>query len=204
MYGTPSDGERTICPMERPVSEVWLRGNLRPASLLVAVAVLAGTALAALAAWPATASLARPAAVVYALVVTPLLVVLALAAARPRLCRRGDSLRVHLTPLGAHDVPLEFVECFFMGSHLLPDPDGRDDRPMQRVGTLVMRIAERATAWQHRPTFAPWGTWADGAIVFDGRWCEPLSVELARRLSGRLVEARRAVAGRPGHGGDGT
>jgi len=182
--------------MERPVSEVWLRSNLRPASLLVAVSLLAGTALAALAAWPATAAVARPVAIAYALVVTPLLALLAFEAMQPRLLRRGDALRVRLAPLVAHDVPLELVECFFLGSHLLPDPEGRDDRPTQRVGTLVMRIAERAAAWQKRPTFAPWGTWADGAVVFDGRWCEPLSIELARRLSGQLVEARRGVMGR--------
>jgi hypothetical protein len=102
---------------------------------------------------------------------------------------------VRLAPFVAHDVPLEFVECFFMGSHVLPGADGRDDLPGRRVGTLVMRIAERAAAWQARPTFAPWGTWAEGAIVFDGRWCEPLSVELARSLSGRLVDAKRAAAG---------
>lgn len=179
--------------MERPVSEVWLRSNLRPASLLVAVAGLAGTALAVLAVWPATAAVARPLALGYAVVAAPLLALLAVAAAQPRLCRRGDVLRVRLAPLVAHDVPLEFVECFFMGSHLLPDPDGRDDRPAQRVGTLVMRIAERAASWQARPTFMPWGTWVEGAVVFDGRWCEPLSVDLARRLSGRLVEARREV-----------
>lgn len=179
-----------------PPAEVWLRSNLRPASLLAAVVAAAGTALVALAVWPPTAVAARPVAIAFAAVAGPLVGVLAVAAARPRLCRRGDVLRVRLAPLAAHDLPLEFAECFFLGSQLVSDPEGRDDRPTQRVGTLVVRVAERATAWQARPTFAPWGTWADGAIVFDGRWCEPLSPELARRLSGRLVEAKRELAGR--------
>jgi len=182
--------------MRASAEEIWLRGNVRPAALLVAAALATGTGLAVLAVLPPTAPVARPVAIAYAIVAGPLVAGLALAAARPRLSRRGSTLRVRLAPLTAHDVPLEFVECFFMGSHVLPDRDGRDDVPRQRVGTLVMRIAERAAAWQARPTFAPWGTWSAGAIVFDGRWCEPLSVELARGLSGRLVDAKRESAER--------
>jgi len=177
------------------VTEIWLRGNVRPAALLVGVALASGTALAVLAALPRTAPVAVPLALGALVFAGPLVASLALAACQPRLCRRGNVLRVRLAPLAAHDVPVEFVECFFMGSHVLPDPQARDDVPTQRVGTLVMRVAERATAWHARPTFAPWGTWADGTVVFDGRWCEPLSVDLARRLSARLVEAKRKAAG---------
>jgi hypothetical protein len=182
--------------MVEPVREVWLRGNVRPAAFLMATAAATGTALVVLAALPPTAAVGVPLAIGFALLAGPLVAGLGLAAAQPRLARHGDMLRVRLAPLAAHDVPLEFVECFFLGSHVLPDPHGRDDVPTQRVGTLVMRVAERATAWHTRPTFAPWGAWADGAVVFDGRWCEPLSGDLARRLSTRLVEAKRAVAER--------
>jgi hypothetical protein len=38
-----------------------------------------------------------------------------------------------------------------------------------------------------------WGSWEDGNVVFDGRWCEPLSQAVARDLSGRLLEARRQL-----------
>ena len=176
--------------------EVWLRGNVRPAGLLVAAAVATGTALVVLAVLPQTAAFGLPCALAFAVLAGPAVAAVAIAAVQPRLSRQGDMLRVRLAPLAAHEVPLEFVECFFIGSHVLPDPEGRDDVPTQRVGTLVMRVAERATAWQARPTFAPWGSWSDGAVVFDGRWCEPLSVELARGLSARLVEAKRAVAER--------
>jgi len=180
--------------MHEPGAEVWLRGNLRPAALLAGAVLAAGMALAVLAVLPQTAAVGLPLAIGFALLAGPLAAGLGFAAVQPRLCRHGAVLRVRLAPLAAYDVPLEFVECFFMGSHVLPDPQGRDDMPTHRVGTLVMRIAERATAWQARPTFAPWGTWAEGAVVFDGRWCEPLSIELARRLSARLVEAKRAAA----------
>jgi hypothetical protein len=62
------------------------------------------------------------------------------------------------------------------------------------VGTIVVRLAERATEWRDRPSFAPWGSWADGHIICDGRWCEPLSVERARAISASLLEAKREVA----------
>lgn len=186
----------TLSSAELP-SEVWLRGNLRPVWALVGATLAAGAVLGILALPPVSAPIARPIALGFALVAGPLVAVLACVAARPRLARRGGMLRVRLAPLAAHDVPIDHVECFFLGSHALADPDGRDDRPTQRVGTLVMRIAERATAWSTRPTFASWGEWTEGAVVFDGRWCEPLSVELARRLSARLVEAKRAATGEP-------
>jgi hypothetical protein len=101
-------------------------------------------------------------------------------------------LRIRLAPLTAHDVPLEVVECVFPGSNPLAEAD--ESGPSRRVGTIVMRLAERATGWRHRPTFTPWGTWDDGHVVIDGRWCEPLSLELTRKLGQRILEAKREVA----------
>ena len=128
---------------------------------------------------------------------------LAREAARPRLVREGDELLVRLAPATVERVPLTMVECFFQGSHVLPS-SGRpaaDETSAFRVNTLVMRLAERATGHARRQTLAPWGTWDEGAVVFDGRWCEPLSAELARSLSRRLLDAHRAAAAdeeRPG------
>ena len=87
------------------------------------------------------------------------------------------------------DAPAANATCVPVGAH--------ESAPwMVKSVPLVMRVAERAADWQARPTFVPWGTWSDGAIVFDGRWCAPLSVELARQLSGKLVAAKRAAAAR--------
>ncbi|MCX7432139.1 MAG: hypothetical protein NTY17_14240 [Planctomycetia bacterium] len=122
--------------------------------------------------------------------------VLAYAAARPRLERVGGCLRVRLSPTAVEDVPLDAVECFFQGSNPI-DRSGEltcGDRAAFRVNTLVMRLAERAADFSKRATFTPWGTWDDGYVVFDGRWCEPLSTDLARRLSRQLVEAKRTLA----------
>ena len=178
-------------------SEIWLRGNLRPVAWLAAVAtVVAGGLVAA-------ATLRASSLPYFLLVAAPfggmaagIIGTLASAAARPRLQRVGGCLRVRLSPTTVHDVPLDMVECFFQGSN----PIARNGEPTCgdhaafRVNTLVMRLAERAADMSTRPTFTPWGTWDDGYIVFDGRWCEPLSAELARSLSRRLLDAKRSLS----------
>jgi hypothetical protein len=108
----------------------------------------------------------------------------------------GGYLRVRLSPTTVEDVPLDAVECFFQGSNPI-DRSGEltfGDHAAFRVNTLVMRLAERAADFSKRATFTPWGTWDDGYVVFDGRWCEPLSADLARRLSRQLVDAKRTLA----------
>jgi hypothetical protein len=174
--------------------EVWLRGNARPAAALagvmVATAAVAVTAVVALRlpAW-VVGLVAAIAAVDVAVAIG-----LAWAASRPRLACRDDKLEVRLSPLGVERVPLEVVECVFPGSDLLV---GDGDAADRRVSTLILRLAERAVAWRSRKVSSPWGRWEDGSIVFDGRWCEPLSPAVARDLSARLLEARRRVAVEP-------
>jgi len=171
-------------------AEVWLRANPRPAAVLF-VAMMAVAAVAA-----AVLIAARPPAWGVAFVATACLAGLTLGAAfvwatsRPRLACRGDALEVRLSPLGVQRVPLEVVECIFPGSQPLGADDETADR---RVSTLVMRLAERAVEWRSRPVASAWGSWEDGNVVFDGRWCEPLSQAIARDISARLLEAKRRV-----------
>lgn len=175
--------------------EVWLRGNVRPVAglavitIIVAAAAIAGLVAAGLgwAAWFVGGSAA--AAVAAAALV-------ARAAASPRLARAADRLEIRLAPGRVEAVPLEVVECVFRGSELLPESGAEDVSSRLRVGTLVVRFAERATEWQTRPAFGPWGTWNDGHAVIDGRWCEPLSRETVQRIAAQLLEAKRAVAER--------
>ncbi len=171
-------------------AEVWLRANPRPAAVLFgAMAAVAMVAVAVLFA-------VRPPAWVVVVVAVACLASLIVAAAslwassRPRLARRGGTLEVRLSPLGVQRVPLEVVECIFPGSQLLGADDETADR---RVSTLVMRLAERAVEWRSRPVASAWGSWEDGNVVFDGRWCEPLSQAIARDISARLLEAKRLV-----------
>jgi len=182
------EAETSTSPAARP--DVWLRGNVRPAAVLAAA--LVGVAVAALVAVVVARPPAWVAAVVTAAAVLDLGVAAGFvwAATQPRLVRRGDTLEIRLSPLGVERVPLEVVECVFPGSQPLGGDDGTADR---RVGTLVLRLAERATEWRSRPVASAWGAWEDGNVVFDGRWCEPLSQAVARDLSGRLLEARRQL-----------
>ena len=177
-------------------AEIWLRGNVRPALGLLAAALSVAGMVAAL------VGIARPPAwIAWAAVVTAALfvaaaVALAWSASRPRLARRGTFLDVRLSPLAVHHVPIDIVECVFPGSQsLVADRDDHEAAAGRRVNTLVLRLAERAVDWRSRPVAAAWGTWDDGNVVFDGRWCQPLSPTLAREISARLLEARRQVVG---------
>jgi hypothetical protein len=175
--------------------KVWLRGNVRPVAGLAVITIIAAAAsalgLAAAGLVPAAWLVAGVAAAVLAgaAVVTR-------AAAAPRLERDGDRLAIRLAPGRVERVPLEVVECVFRGSELLPEPGGDEASPRLRVGTLVVRFAERASEWKARPAFRPWGTWDDGHAVIDGRWCEPLSRETVQRIAADLLAAKREAAER--------
>lgn len=183
--------------------EVWLRGNARIAMMLGAAAILldGGALIAVLQAvrgdgeavgWWIIAAIAASGA--------SLLMLLAWAAARPRLVRAGDRLLVQVSPLVRREVPLAVIECFFPGSNPV-DRDGSptcSEHAAFRVGTLVIRLAERAIDYRAGETFTPWATWDDSYLVLDGRWCEPLSPQLVKDLGSRLVAAKRAVAAEAG------
>lgn len=173
---------------------MWLRGNIRPVIGGAAVAAGVVVALGWLAVRPAAVPLERGLLGGLAVVLAVLAIVFVWAAAQPRLARRSDRLVVRLAPFTVHEVPLDVVECVFHGSQPLAASAGQ---PPLRVGTIVVRLAERAAEWRERPSFAPWGSWTDGHIVCDGRWCEPLSIDRARALSTSLLEAKREVAAGP-------
>jgi hypothetical protein len=184
-------------------ADIWLHGNVRPAAGLLAAAVLLATGVAAaiivvpLAPWLGWTVGSG------ALLLVMATATLAWSAARPRLVRAGPEVVVRLSPLVVHRVPLEIVECVFPGSQSLSSgtsvPEGRepeaDAAAERRVNTLVLRLAERASQWRSKPVAAAWGAWSDGTIVFDGRWCEPLSPSVVRGISARLIEAKRELAG---------
>jgi hypothetical protein len=186
--------------------DVWLRGNVRPVVGIgaVAIGVLGAAAVAAGAAGAgATVVAILTAATV---VVAAATVLMAGSAGGMRLGRRGAMLLLRLAPWRLEEVPLGIVECVFPGSQPLADgasghPSSLDAEPApatRRVGTLVIRFAERASEWRERPTFAPWGTWRDGHAIVDGRWCEPLTSDLARAIGNRLLDAKREAAAESG------
>ncbi len=183
-----------------PASGGWLAANRRLVGLLGGGAIVfLLAAVAAVAAATQTAGglrlLLAALAAVSGLLAAAVAVIMPLAAS-PRLRRRGDLLLVRIGPARVEQLPLDAVECFFLGSQPL-DRSGSPtagDEPAFRVGTLVVRVAERA-AKEHAGQWAargPWAAWEDGYLVIDGRWTEPLTVETVRRVNGRLAQAKRA------------
>lgn len=176
--------------------EVWLRGNVRPVAGLALITIVVATASGL---GFAAAGLVPTAWLVAVIAVAVLAgsAVVARAAAAPRLERDGDRLAIRLAPGRVERVPLEVVECVFRGSEILPDPRRTGTAARLRVGTVVVRFAERASEWRTRPAFGPWGTWEDGHAVIDGRWCEPLSRETVQRIASALIEAKRETVAGP-------
>ncbi len=86
-------------------------------------------------------------------------------------------------------VPVEIVECFFLGAGVgqLPGTAGKDI-PLRN---LVMRLAEKATDYHHREVKSAFGRWDQGYVIFHGAWCEPLTLEVVKRLNARLADAQK-------------
>ena len=184
-------------------NEVWVRGNPRPMVVLAVLVCLAVAAAATIGVAVGRRGLVFGAVAAGVLLIPPVLA-LAVAAGLPRIERRGRSLRLRVTPIRAYDVPLDVVECFFHGAYAVGRPvepctgeasEHEEHAPEngRRRGTIAVRIAERAHEWQERPTFRPWAGWKRGAIVLDGLWYEPLSMERFGQLAQRLVDAKRSL-----------
>ena len=111
-----------------------------------------------------------------------------------RMCKRrlayaGGQLLVGLGQRKPIPVPIELVECFFLGS----SPTRLSGRwgLQSRAISVVVRLAERASDYHQREVLPRLGNWSDGYITIGGSWCEPVSVALVQRLNKRLSEVQR-------------
>lgn len=111
---------------------------------------------------------------------------------RPRLSFLKDKLHVRLRPGPPIEIPIDVVECFFLGQGptLLPRPFGDRDQ-VEETSTIVVRLAESAEEWKHFDVKPALGLWCDGYITIRGTWCEPITNELLKRLNDNLVAAHR-------------
>lgn len=183
--------------------EVWLRSNRRFLPWLLLLPSLLVVAGGLLATW-SEGSWALWVGGVICLLGMLVAVMILIAEWEPRLSYRAGWLGVNLGPGRPTRVPLEVVECFFLGHADLPGAQGKETR----ISTVVMRLAESATHWKSRPVSARLGRWCDGYVVFYGLWCEPLNVAIVERLNHRLVavrrQARRDAEERDAMGGQAT
>lgn len=166
--------------------EVWLRNNARAVRLGLALPVVLlligmGFALAP----PSWAKALGVVLIALSLVLSGLLVWYGRV---PRLAYDGRHLLVYLRSRGPVAVPIEVVECFLLGSGLHTLPGGRE----VQTSHLSVRLAERVTEWAQIEVKPALGKWCGGYITIYGMWCEPLTLELVRRLNTRLAEAQQA------------
>jgi hypothetical protein len=172
--------------------EIWLRPNRRlllVATVAPALLVLLGLVVA-LDAFGAAHTAARVVAAALALLGAIFLALLAWFFRQPRLACDGRNLLVNLQMASPIAVPIELVECFFLGSGLRPLP-GRAGREVQ-MSQLRIRLAERAVEWAQRDVKPALGAWCGGYITIHGSWCEPLDIELVNHLNARLAAAHEA------------
>lgn len=130
-------------------------------------------------------------AVCVLLAAPPLWMVLGLAYAltRPRIAYEPGELLVYVEMHRATRVPIEIVECFFLGQgpSELPKLAGREPE----TSNVVIRLAESAIAWKHREIRPAFGHWCEGYITIRGAWCEQIDRNLMQRLNRRLAEVQR-------------
>jgi hypothetical protein len=100
-------------------------------------------------------------------------------------------LLVYLDPTRPTRVPIEIVECFFLGQgpSELPKLKGREPETQN----VIVRLAEAASEWKHRDVRRALGHWCEGYITIRGSWCEPISPDLMKRLNRRLAEVQAAA-----------
>jgi len=172
--------------------EVWLRPNRRmfSAGIIILALSLAGTI-------PLIATSRHVAVTTVGWMIGALTLLLVFFAVRiimrPRLAYDDGCLLVYLGSAQPHRVPIELVECFFLGQgpSLLPAPTLVGERDSPESATIVVRLAETAGDWKHVEVRPSLGQWCDGYITIRGTWCEPINAERLKQLNYRLVTTHR-------------
>ena len=114
---------------------------------------------------------------------------------RPRMAYRAGELLLWLRGAAPIHVPIEVVECFWLGQAPSLLPGKRHEHT--EAAAIVIRLAERAAEWRHQDVRPQLGAWCEGYVTIRGTWCEPLSIDVVNRLNRRLAEVtgRSTVAG---------
>jgi hypothetical protein len=173
------------------MAEVWLRTNHRAllwGMLPPAAIALAGGLLAAgygqIGVW------GRVVGACLTLVAAFSLATLAWQLRQPRLAYADGHLAVFLRRGEPIRVPLDVIECFLLGQAASQLPA----RGKQlKTATVLIRLCPQAADWVCGDVDLRLGQWRDSHFIIRGTWCEPLSVEVVRRLNAQLGQAQRAA-----------
>lgn len=107
----------------------------------------------------------------------------------PRLAYQDRHLLVFLRNGLPIRIPIQHVECFFLGraASTLKDHSGADIEAQ----TVVVRLAQSASQWEQGDVKPALGSWCDSYITIRGTWCEPLTIQRVNQLNRRLAEVHR-------------
>ncbi len=110
----------------------------------------------------------------------------------PRLVLGRNHLFVFVRGIWPWRIPLDDVECFFIGQapsalRVAHPTGGR----VESV-TVVIRLSERATDCHKRRTNLLLAKWSDGYVTLFGTWCEPLDGDFVNHMNRRLAEVKRS------------
>jgi hypothetical protein len=110
----------------------------------------------------------------------------------PRLALEGQELLVYLRAGRPFRVPVDVIECFFIGQAAVGPGVLVAGQP--KSVSVVVRLAERAGTWATRPVLPMLGHWDDGYIVIRGTWCEPIDLSLVNRMNEKLIRRRQEAS----------
>jgi hypothetical protein len=171
--------------------ETWILPNRRALALgLLLPATLLAIAVACFAAGQVQGSwFWTSLAIVLTLPALVLLGILWRLMRQPRVAYQNGEVLVHGGLAEPIRVPVDVVECFFLGQAggMIPDAKGNE----AEVRTVILRLAESASQWHHRDVQAAFAHWCEGYITIRGTWCEPITPELMKRLNSRLATLHR-------------
>ena len=174
--------------------EIWLRTNTRALLLgMIPPALLALVGAVLLAGWiGAPPSWLRATGGVLLAAGAAAVLALAWHLRQPRLAYDDGHLLVWLRSGQPIRVPIEAVECFWLGQAPSFLPGKRHEQT--ETAALVIRIAERAVEWRQQLVKPQLGKWCEGYVTIRGTWCEPLGIDLVNRLNQRLADLTRKSA----------
>lgn len=107
----------------------------------------------------------------------------------PRLAYEHEHLLVYLGDVTPFRIPVEIVECFFLG-HGPAMLAGAEEHGAE-TRTIIVRLAEAAEAWKSREVKPALGHWCNGYVTIRGTWCEPITPDLVQGMNQRLIEIHR-------------
>jgi hypothetical protein len=175
--------------------EIWLRPNRR-AILFGCMPPLVITALGAWLLGQATVygSIAGWLGLPLLAVGIQLIAMLLRHVRRPRLAYQHGKVLFYLRSGAPVAVPAEVVEAFFFGQGPTELPGGIKK---QNTVNLVARLSQRHSEWASQVVKPALGHWCEGYVTIRGTWCEPLSIDVLRRINRRLKEVQAQSIDQP-------